>query len=147
MIDTQTPVATNFRRLYDALLTGVPFGIFKMAAGWTLANHGAGYLGVLVMAWGGMDILLNVLTMAAPDHVSWCLLSNVGRLVDGEERFLALDTFLSFAIVAAMIGFHLLPELPPALVRAWDLAVIGNVMGVGVDRLYRAHVGSLQTRH
>ena len=46
--------------------------------------------------------------------------------------------FIAFGIVSTMIGFRLLSGLPPVLGRVWDFAVICNVMGVGVDRLYRS---------
>ena len=132
-------MSARIRRAYDALLTGIPFGVFKVAAGWTLAE-GVPALGAFVAVWGLLDIVLNVLAVFAPAHFSWCLLSNVGRRRGPawEERFLAVDTFLSFAIVATMIGLHLLADLPPALSHAWDVAVIGNVLGVGLDRMYRS---------
>ena len=41
------------RWMYDALLTGVPFGVFKVGAGWWLGAHGQTLLGGLLMAWGG----------------------------------------------------------------------------------------------
>lgn len=141
MLDAQTLdlPAARMRRAYDALLTGVPFGIFKVAAGWTLGIH-VPVLGVLVILWGAVDILLNVLAIAAPGQISYCLLSNLGRRRGEiwEDRGLALDTFLSFAIVATLIGFQLLPSLPQMLWAAYDASVIANVLGAGLDRLYRA---------
>ena len=132
-------VAARMRRAYDALLTGVPFGVFKVAAGWTLAE-GLPALGAFVAVWGLLDIALNLLAVLAPAHFSWCVLSNLGRHLGPrwEDRLLALDTFIAFAIVSTMIGFRLLSGLPSVLGRVWDVAVICNVMGVGVDRLYRS---------
>lgn len=144
MLDAQTLdlPAARLRRAYDALLTGVPFGIFKVAAGWCLGLQ-APLLGVMVMIWGALDILLNVLAIAAPGQVSYCLLSNLGRRHGEvwEDRLLAVDTFLSFVIVATLIGFRLLPSLPPMLWAAYDASVIANVLGAGLDRLYRAWAG------
>lgn len=141
----------RLRRSYDALLTGVPFGIFKVAAGWVLWQAGLPALGVLAVLWGSVDVLLNLLVALVQPHLSYCLLGSVGRWLERrgeganwEELLLALDTFLSFAIVAAMIGLHLLPTLPPTLGRAWDVAVIFNVLGVGVERLYLAMRGSMR---
>lgn len=134
-------MGARLRRAYDALLTGIPFGVFKVAAGSTLSEI-APVLGLTFVVWGSLDILLNLLAVAAPGSFSWCLLSNLGRRGGAawEDRMLAVDTFLSFAIVSTMIGFHLLGGLPPVLSRAWDVAVIANVMGVGLDRLYRSWV-------
>ena len=131
--------SARLRRVYDGLLTGVPFGVFKVAAGWALF-HLASWLGCLVALWGALDIALNLLAVAFPRRLSWCLLSNLGRHLSEswEDRLLALDTFLSFGIVALMIAAHQLAGLPPALAHAWDAAVIGNVMGAGLDRLYRS---------
>lgn len=131
--------AARMRRAYDALLTGVPFGVFKVAAGWVLGGY-VPMLGVMVMIWGGIDILLNLLAIAIPDGVSYCLLSNLGKRRGDiwEDRGLALDMFLSFAIVATLIGFKLLPTLPAPLWAAYDASVIANVLGAGLDRLYRA---------
>lgn len=131
--------SARIRRAYDALLTGVPFGVFKVGAGWILSLH-AGWLGCLVALWGVVDILLNLLAVAIPGHLSWCLLSNLGRRFGEpwEDRLLALDTFLSFGIVALMIATGRLSSLPPILARTWEVAVIGNVMGAGLDRLYRS---------
>lgn len=131
-------VSARVRRAYDALLTGIPFGVFKVAAGWTLAE-GLPAVGAFVAVWGLLDIALNLLAVLAPGRFSWCVLSNLGRRRGPawEDRFLAVDTFLSFAIVASMIGLHLLADLPPVLSQAWDVAVIGNVLGVGLDRMYR----------
>lgn len=141
MLDVQvlSLPAARLRRAYDALLTGVPFGIFKVGAGWCL-GLAFPLLGVMVMLWGALDIVLNLLAVAVPGQFSYCLLSNLGRRRGEacEDRLLALDTFLSFGIVATLIGFKLLPSLPPALGLAYDFSVIANVLGAGLDRLYRA---------
>jgi hypothetical protein len=49
---------------------------------------------------------------------------------------LALDTLLAFAIVATMIWFGRIGGLPGPYVLLWEVAVICNVLGVGVERLY-----------
>lgn len=127
------------RRAYDAILTGIPFGIFKFGTGWLLSAHHP-IPGGIVMVWGALDIVLNGLAVVFPSSFSWCVLSNLGRHLGPrwEDRLLALDTFIAFGIVSTMIGFRLLSGLPPVLGRVWDFAVICNVMGVGVDRLYRS---------
>lgn len=133
------------RRLWAAVLTGIPFGIFKVGAGWYAYAFVNPVFGLVVIAWGTLDILLNVVFVAMPKSVSYCLLSNLGRRIDvhaergnWEQILLAVDTLLTFAIVAGMIWFRQLPLLPGVLGRLWDLAVVCNVIGVGAERLWRA---------
>ncbi|MCO5170249.1 MAG: hypothetical protein M9894_28270 [Planctomycetes bacterium] len=130
------------RRVWDAAMTGVPFGVFKLGLGVYLHAHVAPALGVVVVVWGALDVLLNLVALAAP-RVSFCLLSNVGRLLDARSRqggwealLLAVDTLLSFGIVAGMVGLRLLPDLPEALRRAWDVAVVLNVLAAGLERVW-----------
>lgn len=129
------------RRLWDVAMTGVPFGVFKLGFGVFLHGH-APALGALIVAWGVLDVALNVVAAALP-AVSFCVLSNVGRALDArspqggwEALLLAVDTLLSFAIVAFMIGFTLLPGLPAALRRTWDVAVVMNVLAAGLERVW-----------
>jgi hypothetical protein len=133
------------RRLWATLLTGIPFGVFKLATGWYFYGYVNSVLGVVFIAWGATDILLNILSLPLPRLVSYCLLSNIGRRIDvhtggksWEPILLGLDTLLSFLVVASMIWFRLLPLLPLGLRRMWDLAVVASVLGAGAERLWRA---------
>ncbi|MDH3671195.1 MAG: hypothetical protein OES46_08505 [Gammaproteobacteria bacterium] len=133
------------RRLWAAVLTGIPFGVFKLGAGWHLYAFVNPVLGAVIMAWGIVDILLNVLSVPLPRSLSYCLLSNIGRRIDiytgrenGEHILLAVDTLFTFVIVAGMIWFRQLPFLPVVLGRLWDLSVVCNVVGVGAERLWQA---------
>jgi hypothetical protein len=134
------------RRVWATALTGIPFGIFKLGAGWYLSEvAGVGPLGVLLIGWGALDILLNVLSVPLPRHIAYCALANLGRIADRgrtdprfERTLLAVDTLLAFLIVATMIWFRLLPELPLVLGRVWDVAVVCNIVGVGVERVWWA---------
>jgi hypothetical protein len=133
------------RRLWATTLTGIPFGIFKLGAGVWLSAEFSHALGVALIVWGGLDIALNLIAIAFPARFSYCLLSNLGRLLEkrptSERRWeavsLALDTLFAFLIVSAMIWLRLLPELPPLMGRAWDVAVVANIVGVGVERLWQ----------
>lgn len=133
------------RRAWAALLTGVPFGVFKVGGGLIARGDVHASLGLMVALWGAIDIFLNFLSVVVPRAVSPCALSNVGRLLDGRdgggrrEMFgLALDTLLSFTIVATVIWFRRLASLPPAMIRVWEVAVIANVMGAGLERVWQA---------
>jgi hypothetical protein len=133
------------RRLWSAALTGIPFGVFKVGAGWYACAFVNPVFGYIVIAWGVLDVLLNIVSLGWPRSVSYCFLSNIGRRIDvhaggenWEQTLLAVDTFLTFVIVAGMIWFRQLPLLPPVLGRLWDLAVVCNVIGVGAGRLWWA---------
>lgn len=133
------------RRLWAAALTGIPFGVFKVGTGWYVHAFINPILGSAFVAWGIVDILFNILSVALPGSVSYCLLSNIGRRIDihagrkdWEHILLAADTLLTFVIVAGMIWFRQLSFLPAVLGRLWDLSVVCNVVGVGAERLWQA---------
>ena len=133
------------RRLWAAALTGIPFGVFKVGTGWYVYASINPVLGSTLVAWGFVDILFNILSVPLPRSVSYCLLSNIGRRIDVqtgredlEHILLALDTLLTFVIVAGMIWFRQLSLLPAVLGRLWDLSVVCNVVGVGAERLWQA---------
>jgi hypothetical protein len=127
------------------LLTGIPFGVFKIGGGMMARADVHPVLGAAFVLWGALDIALNLVSLFLPRAVSVCALSNVGRWLDGrgegharETLALAVDTFLSFAIVATVIWFRRLGSLPPAMIRTWEVAVIANVMGAGIERVWQA---------
>lgn len=133
------------RRFWSAALTGIPFGVFKVAAGWYASAFVDPVFGYIVIAWGSLDVLLNIVSLLLPNSVSYCFLSNIGRRIDvhagrenWEQILLAVDTLLTLVIVAGMIWFRQLSLLPPFLGRLWDLAVVCNVIGVGAGRLWWA---------
>ena len=131
-------------RLASVMLVGIPFAVFKVVAGWTVIEQLNGPLGTFIFAWGAMDAVLNLLSLSVPTSVSYCVLSNVGRTIDRsianhrwENLLLAVDTVLSFGIVAVMIWFGLLRDLPPLLTISWNAAVVCNVLGAGLSQLWR----------
>jgi hypothetical protein len=133
------------RRLWAAALTGIPFGVFKVGTGWYVYASINPVLGLAFVAWGIVDILLNIISVPLPGSVSYCLLSNIGRRIDvhtgrqnSEHILLAVDTLFTFVVVAGMIWFRHLSLLPAVLGRLWDISVVCNVVGVGAERLWRA---------
>jgi hypothetical protein len=138
------------QRSWDALLTGVPFGIYKVSTGyyfWTYQNPVAG---LLLIAWGIMDLATNLVAACWQRALPYCFLSALGRLLDRQQSWkhgrrnenvsLALDTLLSAILVSGMIGFRLIPQLGPYR-GLWEWATICQVVGVGLSRLLHA------TRH
>ena len=133
------------RRIWLSVLTGLPFGIYKFGFGWFEFHQGHVIVGGAAMIWGVVDIGINLVAVPFPGRLSWCLLSNLGRLVDRcregknwEKVLLGVDTTASFLIVSIMIVLGRLPLEPPVLGGLWNLAVVGNVMAVGLEQLYRA---------
>lgn len=134
--------ATLGQRVWVTALTGIPFGIYKMGGGWYVLHHVSPPLGVAMMIWGGLDIVINVGSVLLPKRCSYCLLSNLGRQLQrrgwyakGEAVLLGVDTLLSFTIVAAMIGFGALPLQPAVAGTIWNIAVICNVLAVGLVQI------------
>ena len=132
-------------RIWAALLTGVPFAVFKIGGGLAAAEDLSPALGALLLLWGALDLLLNGLWVLAPHQAAHCLLSNLGRQLDRrlgrsglEQVGLAVDTLAAFAIVSTMLWFGRIGELHPLMVRAWELAVIANILGVGLQRVWRS---------
>ena len=66
------------RRLWAVLLTGIPFGIFKVGGGMAAYEDINPGLGVAVILWGVLDVLLNLLSIPLSRHVAPCFLANVG---------------------------------------------------------------------
>jgi hypothetical protein len=133
------------RVVWDALLTGVPFGIFKMGTGYFLWTFQGMSIAVLLIAWGIVDLGLNLVAAFWPRPLPYCLLSAFGRSLDrldileSNNRFepilLAVDSLLSFVLISGMIWFHAIPELGFPLSRIWEFAVVCQVMGVGISRV------------
>lgn len=135
------------RRLWMVLFTGLPFAVFKFGAGVAAYQDIHPAIGVLVMLWGGLDALLNVAVLFAPVPVSFCALSNIGRLLDRrwprpghEDMALAVDTLATFLIVATMIWFGRMATLPPPFPRLWAVCVIANTVAVGLERVWYARI-------
>lgn len=129
-------------RIYEALLTGVPYGFFKFLSGWCLLMHNYSALGYLLIAVGVVDIALNLMGVFRPAPFPLCTFVLLGRFVKGrrpgpkDDAFLALDTLVAFILVSSMIWFGGIPKLAPTFGRLWDVCVILNIVSVGIARVY-----------
>ena len=130
-------------RLWAVLMTGIPYGIFKIGTGWYLYANVQPLLGVLMMVWGGIDLLSNLVALFSPTASAYCLLGDIGRALDRrgsgrwwEDMMLAVDTLVTLVIVSAMIWFGRLPLLPPGLGIVWNVAVVANITAVGAQRVW-----------
>ncbi|HMV35028.1 MAG TPA: hypothetical protein PKW28_02750 [Turneriella sp.] len=128
--------------VFEILTVGLPFCAFKLIAGIALSQD-------WLTAWGIADTLINTINLvwlltARRRVTEVCLLSLLVRLLRRPAREhmarwqdlgAAGDMFLSFAIVAFMLGGGFLPGLPAWHLKAWNLSVILNVLGAGSMRL------------
>ena len=132
-------------RLWGVLLTGIPFAVYKMGVGWFACQQGLPLVGYLMIAWGALDVLLNLLSVRFPKSVSYCLLSNIGMRLDkgtgrirSETILLAVDSFLALLIAAGMIWFGKLPLTPEVMGYMWNIAVVSNLIAVGSQQVWSA---------
>jgi hypothetical protein len=114
----------------EILTVGLPFCAFKLLTGLVAYPSPVAYP---LLILGAIDAVLNVVNLFV--KVPTCFTDLVLRR---HELALALDVFISFALVAIVIGFSLLPRLPAWALPIWSAAVILNVLGAGVGRLLAA---------
>lgn len=124
----------------------MPFCVFKLLTGLiALRSSTLAPLGYVLLALGSVDLLLNaanlVTLLATGKRVGAVCLSDVllRRFSSGDSELgLAVDVFLSFGLVAIVIGFGLLLRIPAWALPIWNIAVVLNVLGAGVGRLFVA---------
>jgi hypothetical protein len=132
----------------EIVTVGLPFCAFKALTGVILLDVAPlPPLGYLLLALGAVDLALNlgnlVSLLAVQRRVTGvCLADVVLRRLGGAKApgdlGLAVDVFVSFALVAAVIGFGLLSHLPAWGLVSWNAAVVLNVLGAGAGRLFAA---------
>jgi hypothetical protein len=135
----------------EVITVGLPFCVFKLLSGMlAIAAPAWAPIGWLLLAMGTADAIMNAanliaLPVARRRVAGICVLDVSLRRLSarhGGDLGLALDVFVSFALVAIAVGFGLLAMLPPWGLAAWNAAVVLNVLGAGTGRL----VGALRAR-
>lgn len=143
----------NFHLLMAELTIGFPFIGYKFLAAMLLLSIGrmettlaASFLLVLAM----VDFIFNLVNSFALIFVGHrvipvCFLSWLGKHTPLTRRFddigEAVDTMLSFSIVALVVGVNLFPNLialaPESKVYflLWNTCTVANVLGAGISRL------------
>jgi hypothetical protein len=128
--------------LIEIITIGLPFCAFKILSGLLWGQHWLTALGLI-------DLVINVLNLGfliitRKRLMDACLLSLIVRKFKRpspqrksmwQDFGNSLDVFLSFTIVAIMIGGQFLQLLPANHMNLWNLAVILNVFGAGYGRL------------
>ena len=128
--------------ILEILTIGLPFCAFKVLSGLYWAQH-------WLVAFGMVDLIINVsnlisLILFKKRIIDACLLSILTRKLMGDSETLrsrwqdlgnSIDVFVSFAIVAIMIGGNFLKELSAVHMSLWNISVILNVFGAGYSRV------------
>ncbi len=137
--------------LIEIITIGLPFCAFKILSGLLWGQH-------WLTALGFIDLVINVLNLGfliitRKRLMDACLLSlmvrkfkrpSPQRKTMWQDFGNSLDVFLSFTIVAIMIGGQFLQLLPAHHMNIWNLAVILNVFGAGYGRVMNS---ILKLRH
>lgn len=146
-------VSTSSHRwvsLFEVVTVGLPFCAFKLLTGLALVTgqpqtgqpQFVERLGTGLLLLGGCDLLLNAINLLsllvrAERKVPICAFDAIAQRTGARPQDLgiALDVFVSFVIVAVVIGAGLLKRFSAEELLAWNVSVILNVLGAGVSRL------------
>jgi len=128
----------------EIVTVGIPFCAFKLLTGAIALGSPAAGLGYVLVGLGAIDLVLNTINLVTlltmRRRVSAVCLTEVvlagGR---GDASLgLAIDVFVSFGLVAVVVGASLLSRLSPWQLMVWNIAVVLNVLGAGIARLLGA---------
>lgn len=132
----------------EILVVGLPFSVFKLLAGLTVLRMPTLFaLGVVLLGLGALDLAFNVMNLGSfvvrrRRATDVCVIDFVVRRLDRKapqgDLGVALDVFVSFGLVAAVVGLGLIPRMPAWAVPIWNVAVVLNVLGAGIGRLFSA---------
>jgi len=136
------------RILVEIVTVGIPFILFKALLGYHIINLGFS-IGYLFIIWGVIDLFINIYNLISnlftgDSSLRTCFFNYVVKYIlkilpiehiGQKDLGTALDIFLSFLIVAYMIGTGSLSTLSPLGLNLWNIAVILNVLGAGLMRL------------
>ncbi|HEY4244705.1 MAG TPA: hypothetical protein VGM88_33050 [Kofleriaceae bacterium] len=134
---------TRVAAIAEILTVGLPFCIFKLLTGAIALDTAAAPLGYALIALGAIDAVLNLVNLASIIAANRriggvCLADLAARRLGGGDLGLAIDVFLSFALVAAVVGGSLFARMPAGTLVWWNWAVVANVLGAGIGRLFAA---------
>ncbi len=142
-------IRQNVFQILSILTVGFPFVGYKVFGGIIISHMydgtvAANIVAMLFIVWGLVDFVLNAVglyTVCCRGEIRYpvCLLS----LLSQKHHFLsrwrdvgeAVDTLLSFSIVALVVGKNLFVFLDGAQVKVWNICTVVNVLGAGVARL------------
>ncbi len=135
------------RPLFLSLTIGIPFVVYKFLFGITLIRFGAGLpfpadlAGWIVTGWSLADLGMNVGRQLydirhRPAPFEYCTIAQIGRFFSMPMVFLAVDTFLSFAIICAMLWSGWIAMLSRVEGAFWNAATTLNLISLSLVVLY-----------
>lgn len=137
-----------FRRPFFLSLTiGIPFCIFKLLFGITAVRTGITthptlvVLGWCVIAWAGMDFVMNVNREIAdllhePSRLEYCTIAQLGQYFHAPLVFLAIDTLITFFLICFMLWSSWITTLSPLELYLWYTATTLNLISLSLVSLY-----------
>ncbi len=155
MIRVRKFFKVHFYNMMSIVTIGFPFAAYKFLAGDICMNMSGGDpIGIILFhffaIWAIIDFIFNfhammtiLITGSNPGPV--CLLAMLAKkfraTADMKGIGEAFDLFLSFSIVAWLVGFGLLPKLSEGYVYVWNISTAVNVLGAGTARLALYFIG------
>ncbi len=135
------------RPFFLSLTIGIPFCLFKLLFGITAVRIGMETppilfgIGWFVIAWAAADLMMNtgrsVLDiLGRPAPFEYCTIAQAGHIVGRPLVFLAVDTFLSFAIICFMLWSGWITELTTVEAYFWYAATTMNLISLSVVSIY-----------
>jgi hypothetical protein len=134
------------RPFFLSLTIGIPFCIYKFLCGVAVVRSALpgsplAVTGWLLIAWAALDLCMNgaraVLDLASVKApFEYCTIAQLGRILRMPMVFLAIDTFLSFAIICFMLWSGWIVLLTPAESYLWYGATTLNLLSLSVVSLY-----------
>jgi len=126
---------------------GMPFCAFKLLFGLSAMRIGmlAGYhifvLGGIIVVWATADLLMNASRsildlLHFKARFEYCTIAQLGRVFGIPLIFLAVDTFLTFAIICAMLWSGWIARLTPAESVLWYAATTLNLISLSLVSVY-----------
>jgi hypothetical protein len=128
--------------LIEIITIGLPFCAFKILSGHLWGQHWLTVLGVIDFIINLMNLMALIFTKKR--LMDACMLSFIVRKFKRptpqrktmwQDFGNSLDVFLSFSLVAIMIGGDYLKLLPQNHMMVWNISVILNVFGAGYGRI------------
>lgn len=143
------PLREFFQRpLFLSLTIGIPFCIFKLIFGITavrvitLPHHGIlSVFGWVIILWAGSDLAMNAGRalfdlLGRPAPFEYCTIAQMGAYFHMPLVFLAVDTFLSFVIICAMLWSGWITLLSPVESWLWYAATTLNLISLSLVLVY-----------
>lgn len=130
-------------QLAEVVTVGLPFCVFKLLTGLIAIETVLAPVGYVLLALGTADVVLNLLNfgalLVARRRVgAVCVADLALRKYRARGLGLAVDVFVSFALVAVVVGAGLIARVPAWALPLWNFSVVLNVLGAGVGRLASA---------